>query len=85
LFNHIHLLLQAGKVVGAGLCTVSIAGSGIGIGIVFGAFTMALARQPRLEDVLFKYTLLGFAFTESIALFGLMTAFMILFALGDAF
>ena len=79
------MLLQAGKCVGAGLCTVSIAGSGIGIGVVLGAFTMALARQPRMEDVLFKYTLLGFALTESIALFGLMVAFMILFALGDSF
>jgi F-type H+-transporting ATPase subunit c len=79
------LLLQAGKVIGAGLCTVSLAGPGVGIGVVFGAFTMALARQPRLEDTLFRYTILGFAFTEAIALFGLMMAFMILFALGDSF
>jgi F-type H+-transporting ATPase subunit c len=79
------MLLRAGKVIGAGLCTISLAGPGIGIGIVFGAFTLALSRQPRLENVLFKYTILGFAFTEAIALFGLMMAFMILFALGDSF
>ena len=31
------MLLQAAKFIGAGLATISLAGSGVGIGIVFAA------------------------------------------------
>jgi len=39
----------------------------------------ALSRNPKEENKLFSYTLLGFALTEAIALFGLMIVFLILF------
>ena len=71
--------LQAAKYVGAGLSTIGLAGAGAGIGIVFGALVMAFARNPSLKQQLFGFTILGFAFTEAIALFALMMAFLILF------
>merc|ERR1712054_522802 len=52
---------------------------GVGLGAVFGAFLMALGRNPNLKDMMFGYLLLGFALTEAIALFALMMAFLILF------
>lgn len=67
------------KFVGAGLATVALGGAGTGIGQVFSGFVVALARNPLQMKQLFIYTILGFALTEAIALFGLMMAFMILF------
>jgi len=72
-------LIQSAKLLGAGLATISLAGSGVGIGIVFGALIGALARNAALGKQLFVYAILGFALTEAIALFGLMMAFLILF------
>jgi len=67
------------KFIGAGLATISLAGAGVGIGSVFSSLVLAYARNPSLQKQLFTYTILGFALTEAIALFGLMMAFIILF------
>ena len=75
------MLLQAAKFVGAGLATIGLAGAGVGIGTVFGALVLGTSRNPSLKDELFKMAILGFALTEAIALFSLMMAFLILFAL----
>lgn len=72
-------MLQSAKLIGAGLATISLAGSGVGIGIVFSALIGAVARNPSLTKQLFIYAVLGFALTEAIALFGLRRAFLILF------
>lgn len=69
------------KLIAAGLATISIAGSGIGIGIVFSGFLASFSVNPELEGKLFAYAMLGFALTEAIALFGLMVTFLLLFAL----
>ena len=74
------MLLETGKCIGAGLATIGLAGAGIGIGIVFGALVLGTSRIPSLKDELFKIAILGFALTEAIALFALMIAFLILFA-----
>jgi len=75
------MLLQAAKFVGAGLATIGLAGAGVGICTVFGALVIGISRNPSLKDELFKLAILGFALTEAIALFSLMMAFLILFAL----
>jgi F-type H+-transporting ATPase subunit c len=35
------MLLEAAKLIGAGLATISLAGSGVGIGIVFSSLVSA--------------------------------------------
>jgi F-type H+-transporting ATPase subunit c len=60
-------MLASAKIIGAGLATISIAGSGVGIGVLFGALIMATARNPSLRAQLFSYAVLGFALTEAIA------------------
>jgi F-type H+-transporting ATPase subunit c len=72
-------MLQSAKLIGAGLATISLAGSGVGIGVVFSSLIGSIARNPALVKQLFVYAILGFALTEAIALFGLMMAFLILF------
>jgi F-type H+-transporting ATPase subunit c len=47
------MLLQAAKLIGAGLATISLAGSGVGIGIVFAALITSIARNPYLTRQLF--------------------------------
>jgi len=42
------LSLAGTKFFGAGLSTISLAGSGVGIGIVFIAFIISMARNPSL-------------------------------------
>lgn len=74
------MLLTCAKLIGAGLATISLAGAGVGIGVVFGSLIIGSARNPSAVKQLFGYAILGFALTEAIALFGLMMAFLILFA-----
>merc|ERR1712018_408950 len=72
---------SAAKFIGAGAATVGVAGSGAGIGSVFGSLIVGYARNPSLKQQLFSYAILGFALSEAMGLFCLMMAFVILFAL----
>merc|ERR1711874_842779 len=58
---------SAAKFIGAGAATVGVAGSGAGIGSVFGSLIIG-------------YAILGFALSEAMGLFCLMMAFLLLFA-----
>lgn len=71
---------QAAKYIGAGAATVGAAGSGAGIGSVFGNLVIGYARNPSLKQQLFSYAILGFALSEAMGLFCLMMAFLILYA-----
>jgi len=71
--------IESAKLIGAGLATISLAGSGVGIGVVFASLISSVARNPSRVKQLFIYTVLGFAITEAIALFGLRRAFLILY------
>ena len=72
-------MVEAAKLIGAGAATVGVAGSGAGIGTVFGSLIQGYARNPSLKNQLFSYAILGFALSEAIPLFALMMAFLILF------
>uniref|UniRef100_A0A2K5Q9S8 ATPase protein 9 n=1 Tax=Cebus imitator TaxID=2715852 RepID=A0A2K5Q9S8_CEBIM len=58
----------AAKFIGAGAATVGVAGSGAGIGTVFGSLIIG-------------FQLFSFALSEAMGLFYLMVAFLILFAM----
>jgi len=79
--SSVSLFQGPAKIIGAGLSTFGLAGAGAGIGIVFGAFILGVSRNPDLSDDLFKICIIGFALTEAIALFALMMAFLMLFAI----
>lgn len=61
-------MLKLGKLIGGGLATFGLAGAGVGIGIVFGNYISAIARNPQLQPVLFNATILGFALVEALIL-----------------
>lgn len=72
-------MLQSSKILGAGLATVGVLGAGVGIGVVFGALILGVARNPSLKNQLFSYAILGFAFSEATALFALMMSLLLLY------
>ena len=67
------------KFIGAGLAAMGMIGSGIGLGIVFGNFFNAVARQPSMEGNLKTYLFIGMALVEAIALFAFAIAMLIMF------
>lgn len=72
-------LYQVGQKLGAGLATIGLVGAGVGVGVVFGCLLIALARNPKLRNLLVQQAFIGFALTEAVALLALMMAFIILF------
>jgi hypothetical protein len=48
----------------------------ISSGLVFGSLIEGTARNPSLENVLFRFAILGFALAEATGLFCLMMAFL---------
>ena len=72
-------MVQAAKIIGTGLATTGLIGAGIGIGVVFAALILGVARNPSLRSQLFSYAILGFAFAEATGLFALMMAFLLLY------
>lgn len=59
--------------IGYGLAAI---GPGIGIGILVGKALEGMARQPELTGVLRVNMFLGIAFTEALALIGLVAGFL---------
>jgi ATP synthase F0 subunit c len=70
---------EAAKMIGAGLAAIGVIGGGVGVGIVFGQYMQAAARNPSMSDQLRTFAFLGFALSEATALFALVIALIILF------
>jgi F-type H+-transporting ATPase subunit c len=72
--------LAAAKMIGAGLAAMALIGAGIGIGNVFGSYIAGSLRNPGAAHSQRTNMFLGFALCEATGLFGLLIAFMILYA-----
>ena len=59
--------------IGYGLAAI---GPGIGVGIVVGKAIEGIARQPELSGQIRTNMFLGIAFTEALALIGLVAGFV---------
>ena len=57
-------MVQAARIIGTGLATTGLIGAGVGIGVVFGALILGVARNPSLRGQIFSYAILVFAFGE---------------------
>ena len=44
-------MIQASKIIGTGLATTGLIGAGVGIGVVFGALILGVARNPSLRGL----------------------------------
>lgn len=70
---------ESARMIGAGLALFALFGVGLSMGNIFSTWLTSIARNPSVKDSLFPVGLLGFALTESIALFALLVALLILF------
>ncbi|MCQ9182091.1 F0F1 ATP synthase subunit C [Streptomyces sp. IBSBF 2953] len=59
--------------IGYGLAAI---GPGVGVGIIFGNGTQALARQPEAAGLIRQNQILGFVLCEALALIGLVMGFV---------
>ncbi len=65
-------LIAAALAIGLGAI-----GPGIGIGIVASGALQAIGRNPEMSGTLTTTMFIGIAFTEALAIFGLVISFMI--------
>lgn len=72
---------EAAKMIGAGIAVVGLGGVGSGIGNIFASTITALARNPAAQPVIQLPMWVGFALVEAVALYALVVALMLLFAL----
>jgi F-type H+-transporting ATPase subunit c len=67
-------------IIAAGIAVLTGIGAGIGIGIATGHASEAIARQPEASGKINSTLLLGAALAEGTAIFGFVTALIIIFA-----
>ncbi|MEA4919564.1 MAG: ATP synthase F0 subunit C [Clostridiaceae bacterium] len=67
--------------IGAGLAVLTGFGAGIGMGIATSKAVEAVARQPEASGKINAMLLLGLALTESTAIYGFVTALLVIFVM----
>ena len=68
--------------IGAALCLLSCAAAGLSMGLATGTAVDAVARQPEASGKINSILLLGLALTESTAIYGFVSALIMMFTLG---
>lgn len=73
-------IVDAARLIGAGLAAIGVIGGGIGIGVVVGGAVQAMGRNPDASGLIQTNMFIGIAFAEAVAIYALVIAFIILFA-----
>ncbi len=74
-------IISAASVIGAGLAVgLAAIGPGVGQGSAAAQAVEGIARQPEAEGKIRSTLLLSFAFMESLTIYGLVVALLLLFA-----
>ena len=72
-------IVQAAKLIGAGLAAIGVFGGGIGVGLADLGATQAMGRNPDATGTIQTNMILGFAFAEATSIYALVVALLILF------
>lgn len=75
----VNLLASDLALLGAGIAAVTGIGAGIGMGIATGKAVEATARQPEALGKIRTILLLGLAFAETTAIYGLLVSLLLIF------
>ncbi len=67
--------------IGAAICLLSCVASGLAMGLATGKAVDAVARQPEASGKITSILLLGLALTESTAIYGFVSALIMMFTL----
>ena len=72
--------IESAKVLAMALAAgLGVIGPGIGIGIVVGKALEAMGRNPEASGKIQATMFIGIAFTEALAIFALVIAFIVMF------
>jgi ATP synthase F0 subunit c len=69
------------KAIGAGLAAIGVLGPGIGIGVLVQGALQAMGRNPDVAPLIQTNMILGIVFAESVAIYALVVALIILFVI----
>ena len=72
--------VQGAKMIGAGLAMIGAVGAGAGSGIVVSGAVQAMGRNPDFAGTIQTNMILGIAFAEAVAIYCLVVALLLLFA-----
>ncbi|HMS44718.1 MAG TPA: F0F1 ATP synthase subunit C [Alphaproteobacteria bacterium] len=70
----------AAKYLAVGIATLALWGIGIGLGNLFSSYLSGALRNPSAAPKVFGALMISFALTEALALFALLIALLLLFA-----
>ena len=68
--------------IGAGLAILAGLGTGIGEGIAASKAVEAVGKNPEAESTIRTMLILGCGLTETVAIYGMLIEFLIMFVLG---
>ena len=71
---------EAAKFIGAGLATLGMIGSALGVGNIFGQFLAGALRNPSAAASQTATLFIGMAFAEALGIFSFLVALLLLFA-----
>ena len=71
---------EAAKYIGAGLATLGMIGSAIGVGNIFANFLNGALRNPSAAGGQFTNLILGAALTEALGILAFVLGLLILFS-----
>merc|ERR1712098_144786 len=68
------------SVLGCAIAMVAVGGCAQGIGQLFAALVVGMARNPSMKEDLFTYTLIGMGFLEFLAIVVILVAALLLYS-----
>merc|ERR1712086_157503 len=68
------------SVLGCAITMVAVGGCAQGIGQLFAALVVGMARNPSMKEDLFTYTLIGMGFLEFLAIVVILIAGLLLYS-----
>jgi F-type H+-transporting ATPase subunit c len=71
------VIVESSRLIGKGLATVSMFGSGIGEGYLIGKALEAIGRNPEQSGNIFSKMIIGVAMAESTAIYAFVAFFII--------
>jgi F0F1-type ATP synthase membrane subunit c/vacuolar-type H+-ATPase subunit K len=61
------LFVKAAKILSLSIITLPLTGCAVATGLIFASLIRGVSYSPDMDEALFNYTTLGFAFVESFA------------------
>jgi len=75
------MILLGFRYLASSIPLISLAGVGVGVGLIFSFLLLSISRNPVLSNTLIRWSFIGFSLVEVSGFIGLVFAFLLLYAL----